>query len=69
MKIGIFAIASNIAKLVRDETGQAVTEYLLLCALLACGATAGYTGVAQAVDGVFNQVSTTFMSAMKITGN
>jgi Flp pilus assembly pilin Flp len=69
VKIGIFALARNVAKLVRDETGQVATEYLLLCALVACGATAGYTGVAQAVDSVFNQISATFVTALKITGN
>jgi Flp pilus assembly pilin Flp len=69
VRIDISAIRKRIAKLAGDNCGQAVTEYVLLCALLACGVTAGYTGVAQEVDNVFNQVSATFAAALSVPSN
>ena len=64
VKIDISAMKRKIAALIRADRGQAITEYALLCALLACGVTAGYTGVAQEVDNVFNQISSTLASAL-----
>ena len=69
VKIDISAMKRMIAELMRADRGQAITEYALICALLACGVTAGYTGVAQAVDSVFNAVSATFAHALSLPGN
>lgn len=66
VKIDISAIKKRIAVLLRADGGQAITEYVLICALLACGVTAGYTGVAQAVDNVFNSISATFAQALSL---
>lgn len=69
MKIDISAMKRTIAELMRADRGQAITEYALLCALLACGVTAGYTGVAQAVGDVFNSISITFAHAFTPPSN
>lgn len=69
MKINISAMKRKIAELMRADRGQAAMEYVLICALLACGVTAGYTGVAQAVGEVFNSISITFAHALTTPSN
>ena len=64
VKVDISAMKRKLVELIRADRGQAITEYVLIGALLACGVTAGYTGVAQAVDNVFNQISATFAAAL-----
>jgi|HubBroStandDraft_5_1064220.scaffolds.fasta_scaffold27245_1 Flp pilus assembly pilin Flp len=69
VKIDIFAIKRTLAELIQADRGQAAMEYVLICALLACGVTAGYTGVAQAVGDVFNSISITFAHALNTSSN
>jgi Flp pilus assembly pilin Flp len=69
VKIDISAMKKKIVELLRADRGQAITEYALICALLACGVTAGYTGVAQAVDSAFNKISGTLSTALSLPSN
>jgi Flp pilus assembly pilin Flp len=66
VRISVSIIRERIVKLLRKDGGQAITEYALLCALIACGVTAGYTGVAQEVNAVFNDISSTLAQALTV---
>jgi Flp pilus assembly pilin Flp len=46
-----------------DESGQDLTEYALLLALISLGAIVGMNGMAQAVSNVFANAATNLSSA------
>jgi pilus assembly protein Flp/PilA len=47
-----------IARLLRDEEGQDLVEYVLLVALIALAVSAGFPAVVTAIRGVFDRVET-----------
>jgi Flp pilus assembly pilin Flp len=60
MKGNIYKIGTRFARSISADCGQSMTEYALICALLAFGATAGYQGLASEVASAFNQISSLF---------
>ncbi len=63
MEVNISRIQSKIKKNVLADCGQSMTEYALLCALVAFGATAGYRGLAIEVGVAYTHVSSLFTDA------
>jgi Flp pilus assembly pilin Flp len=60
MKIDISRIQVNLKRIALADCGQSMTEYALLCALVAFGATAGYRGMATSVANAYNTISADF---------
>lgn len=54
----------SIGRFVSADFGQSMTEYALICALMAFGATAGYKSLADGVGNAFNHISTTFANIL-----
>ena len=63
MEVNISRIQSKIKKNALADCGQSMTEYALLCALVAFGATAGYRGLAIEVGVAYTHVSSLFTDA------
>jgi len=63
MKIFFPRICGNVTNFIRDNRAQSVSEYALICALLAFGATAGYRGLADEISAGYNQISALFASS------
>lgn len=63
MKIDFPRVCARFIRFVSADRGQSITEYALICALMAFGATAGYKSLAEGVDEVFNHISATFVNA------
>jgi Flp pilus assembly pilin Flp len=68
MKVNISRIQTKIKKIALADRGQSMTEYALICALLAFGATAGYRGMAEEVGVAFTHVSSMFTDAFGSAG-
>jgi Flp pilus assembly pilin Flp len=49
-------VLSYIVRLHNDETGQGLVEYVLIVALIAFGAVAGMSNVADALNSAFNAI-------------
>jgi len=64
MQVFVAGFRAIFSRLSATDCGQSITEYALICALIACGTAAGYKGVAVAVSDVFNQISLTLVSAL-----
>lgn len=60
---GGFPVIRCVSRLIRDVRGQATSEYVLMVALVAFGATAGYRGVADGIALGYNHISTQFADA------
>ena len=60
MKINISKIQVNLKRIALADCGQSMTEYALLCALVAFGATAGYRDMATGVASAYNTISADF---------
>ncbi|HUD54517.1 MAG TPA: hypothetical protein VMR02_04790 [Terracidiphilus sp.] len=69
MKVNISGIQSKIKKVALADCGQSMTEYALICALLAFGTIAGYNGIAIKVSNVYTQISAAFASALNSGGS
>lgn len=63
MKVNISRIQRELKKNALADCGQSITEYALLCALVAFGATAGYRGLAVEVGVAYTHVSSLFTDA------
>jgi len=63
MKIDFPRVCVRLIRFISADHGQSMTEYALICALMAFGATAGYKSLADGVSEVFNHISATFVSA------
>ena len=63
MQVDISRIQTKIKKIMLADGGQSITEYALLCALVAFGATAGYRGMADEVGVAYTHISTLFTDA------
>lgn len=63
MKIDFPSVCARLIRFVSADRGQSMTEYALICALMAFAATAGDRGLADGVSEVFNHISSTFVSA------
>lgn len=64
---GIAAESRNEMKLfnlIRNEAGQDLVEYVLVVALIACGAIAGMSSVASSINIVFGAVSSDIASSL-----
>ncbi len=68
MKINFLRFRTTLWKLVSDHSGQSMTEYALMCALVAFGSTAGYKGLAEEVSVAYNHISGLFTSSGIIGG-
>lgn len=53
-----------LKKLLRDESGQGMTEYALILALVAIGAIVAMTALRDQIVAVFNLVSQTLTGAL-----
>ena len=62
MKINLLRVRTILRKFASDHRGQSMTEYALICALIAFGSTAGYKGVAEEVSVAYNHISGLFTS-------
>jgi pilus assembly protein Flp/PilA len=51
------------ARFVREENGQDLIEYALLCALIALACTVGMTNLATAINAEFGTIGTSVTSA------
>ena len=69
MKVDIRKIQARIKRIVSADHGQSMTEYALICALLAFGTIAGYNGIAIKVSNVYTQISAAFASALNSGGS
>jgi Flp pilus assembly pilin Flp len=63
MQVGISGIRAVFKKIALADCGQSITEYALMCALVAFGATAGYQGLAEGIASAYNTVSMDFSGA------
>jgi pilus assembly protein Flp/PilA len=52
-----------MTRFVREEEGQDLIEYALLCALIAVAAIAGMNGLATQINAIFGRVGTTLAGA------
>ena len=52
-----------ITRFVREEEGQDLIEYALLCALIAVAAMVGMTNLATEINAIFGRVGTTLAGA------
>ena len=52
------ALMLHLARLMHDESGQGLVEYLLILALVAFGAVAGMDSLATGLNSAFAQIST-----------
>ena len=68
MRVRISRLGSDAKQIVLADRGQSMTEYALICALLAFGTIAGYNGVAVKIGNAFNQLSSTFASTINTSG-
>jgi len=59
MKGILSTLISRLQTLINREEGQDLVEYALVVALIAFGATAGMSSLAQGLNTAFGQVSTT----------
>jgi pilus assembly protein Flp/PilA len=50
---------THLKRFIREEEGQDLIEYALLCALIAVAAIAGMNGVATEINGLFGRVGAT----------
>jgi Flp pilus assembly pilin Flp len=67
MQVGISRVHAIFKKIGLTDRGQSMTEYALICALVAFGATAGYHGVADGIASAYNTISTDFSGAFGST--
>ena len=64
MKITLLKIHCVVKNLLLQEEGQDLIEYALLVALVAFGATAGMTSLANAINNAFNAIGATLTSSI-----
>ena len=57
---------AGVRRFISASRGQSMTEYALICAMVAFGATAGYSAVASELAGAYNQISAMFTSALGV---
>jgi pilus assembly protein Flp/PilA len=62
MNIGLFKLYLKLQDLTNREEGQDLVEYALVVALIAFGATAGMSSLAQGLNTAFSNISITLGS-------
>ena len=68
MKTDFPRVCTRFVRFVTADRGQSMTEYALICALMAFGATAGYKSLADGVSEVFNHFSVVLSSTFGGSG-
>jgi Flp pilus assembly pilin Flp len=66
MKIGISKFQTVVKKIALADCGQSMTEYALMCALVAFGATAGYHNLAKEVANAFDTISSDLATSLNL---
>jgi len=64
MKTALLAIRSTVKNLLLQEGGQDLIEYALLVALVAFGATAGMSSLANGINNAFGAIGSTLASSI-----
>lgn len=59
----MFNLKELMIRLVKEDSGQDLIEYALIAALIALGATAAMTGLANKIGAAFTNVGNTLTSA------